>query len=127
MLAFFLAMAKYPEVQRRAQAELDAVVGPERLPAFDDKPSLPYITAIIKECIRWRITLPLGIAHHSMEEDEYRGYYIPKGTMVIPNAWYAHSVHASAPRDDRERFAVGHTPATLDTTPTPRSSGRSGT
>ncbi|KAH9853240.1 cytochrome P450 [Lenzites betulinus] len=87
MMAFFLAMAKYPDVQRRAQAELDAVVGPERLPGFDDKPSLPYIAAIIKECIRWRITLPLGIAHHSMEDDEYRGYYIPKGTVVIPNVW----------------------------------------
>ncbi|KAI0820677.1 cytochrome P450 [Trametes gibbosa] len=86
-MSFFLAMASYPDVQQRAQAELDAVIGPDRLPNFDDRPFLPYIFAIIKECVRWRIVLPLGIAHRSMEEDEFRGYYIPKGTIVIPNAW----------------------------------------
>ncbi|KAL1939472.1 hypothetical protein VTO73DRAFT_10028 [Trametes versicolor] len=86
-MSFFLAMASYPEVQKRAQVELDTVVGPHRLPNFDDQPSLPYIAAIIRECIRWRIVVPLGIMHHSMEDDEYRGYHIPKGTLVIPNAW----------------------------------------
>ena len=60
MQALFLAMAIYPEVQKKAQAEIDAVVGPHRLPDFEDRPSLPYINAIIKESMRWHLVLPLG-------------------------------------------------------------------
>ena len=59
METFFLAMATYPEVQKRAQAEIDAVVGSHRLPDYDDRPSLPYINAIIKESMRWHLALPL--------------------------------------------------------------------
>ncbi|KAH9885225.1 cytochrome P450 [Cubamyces lactineus] len=87
LMTLFFAMASYPEVQERAQRELDTVVGPSRLPDFDDAPSLPYITAIMRECLRWRIVLPLGLMRRTTEDDEYRGYYIPKGTSVIPNAW----------------------------------------
>ena len=53
-------MALYPEVQKKAQAEIDAVVGPNRLPEFHDRPSLPYINAIVKELSRWNLVLPLG-------------------------------------------------------------------
>jgi cytochrome P450 len=56
----FLAMALYPEVQKKAQAEIDAVVGPDRLPEFEDRPSLPYINAVIKELLRWNLVTPLG-------------------------------------------------------------------
>ena len=61
MQALFLAMALYPEVQKKAQAEMDAVVGSHRLPDFEDRPSLPYINAIIKESMRWHLVLPLGV------------------------------------------------------------------
>lgn len=50
----------FPEKQKRAQEELDRVVGPDRLPTFDDRPSLPYIEAIISECFRWHPTSPAG-------------------------------------------------------------------
>ena len=53
-------MVLYPEVQKKAQAELDAVVGPNRLPDFEDRPSLPYINAIVKESMRWHLVAPLG-------------------------------------------------------------------
>ena len=53
-------MALYPEVQKKAQAEIDAVVGPNRLPDFHDRPSLPYIDAIVKESSRWNLVTPLG-------------------------------------------------------------------
>ena len=53
-------MALYPEVQKKAQAEIDAVVGPNRLPDFQDRPSLPYINAIVKESARWNLVAPLG-------------------------------------------------------------------
>ncbi|KAF9443998.1 cytochrome P450 [Macrolepiota fuliginosa MF-IS2] len=82
---FFLAMCLYPEVQNKAQEELDRVVG-GRLPGFSDRDSLPYVNAVIKECVRWQPAVPL-IPHTSSEDDEYDGYFIPKGTMVIGSAW----------------------------------------
>ena len=53
-------MALYPEVLKKAQAELDAVVGPDRLPEFEDRASMPYINAVIKELLRWNLVTPLG-------------------------------------------------------------------
>ena len=52
LMSFVLVMLLYPEVQMKAQKELDAVVGRDRLPEFSDRPSLPYINAILKEIIR---------------------------------------------------------------------------
>lgn len=62
-------MVAFPEVQSRAQAELDAVVGRGRLPTFADAPRLPYVWAIIKEVLRWRPALRLGLVHASTEDD----------------------------------------------------------
>ena len=100
-------MLLYPEVQKKAQAEIDAVVGPNRLPDFHDRPYLPYINAVVKESSRWNLVLPLGklfviifaatilkisegVPHMSTTDDEYNGFYIPKGTTMICNAWLVH-------------------------------------
>ena len=56
-----LAMLAYPEVQKRAQDELDAVVGRTRVPTFADLPHLPYIRAMVKEALRWRPVDPVGL------------------------------------------------------------------
>lgn len=56
-------MAMFPEAQAKAQAEIDAVVGNDRLPDFGDYASLPYILATIKELLRWQQVLPLGLLH----------------------------------------------------------------
>ncbi|KAF8874410.1 putative CyP450 monooxygenase [Infundibulicybe gibba] len=85
--SFFLAMAMYPEVQQRAQAEIDAVVGCERLPEFSDREHMPYMQALIQEVIRWQNVAPLGLPHRTTREDEYNGYRIPKGTIVIGCSW----------------------------------------
>ena len=53
-------MTRYPDFQRKAQEEIDLVVGKDRLPDFTDKESLPYVEAIIKECLRWQNVTPLG-------------------------------------------------------------------
>ncbi|KAI0082355.1 CyP450 monooxygenase [Panus rudis PR-1116 ss-1] len=84
---FFLAMALHPIVQKAAQAELDKVVGPNRLPDFQDLGDLVYIQALIMELLRWAVVTPLAIPHRLTEDDEYRGYFIPKGTVAIANAW----------------------------------------
>ncbi|KZV72303.1 cytochrome P450 [Peniophora sp. CONT] len=84
---FFLAMAKYPDVQRRAQEEIDRVVGTDRLPTFADDADLPYVNALVKEIFRWRPTAPLAIPHASMEDDTYNGLFIPKDSLVLGNSW----------------------------------------
>ncbi|RXW13333.1 hypothetical protein EST38_g12520 [Candolleomyces aberdarensis] len=91
MGTFFLAMLCYPEVQEKAFAELERVLGPNRLPTFEDKGKLPYITAIMKESLRWQSPNPIALPHTSTEEDVYKGLRIPKGSMVIGNVWYGTS------------------------------------
>jgi cytochrome P450 len=85
MYWWMLAMVAFPETQRRAQAELDSVVGRSRVPSFSDLPNLPYLRAMVKEVLRWRSVLPVGIPHCSLEDDWYEGMFIPKGTMCLVN------------------------------------------
>jgi cytochrome P450 len=70
---FLLTMVLFPEVQKRVQAELDAVVGRKRLPNFEDRASLPYLEATIKESLRFHPPTPLGIAHRLSEDDVVQG------------------------------------------------------
>ncbi|OAX39564.1 cytochrome P450 [Rhizopogon vinicolor AM-OR11-026] len=85
---FFLAMVLHPEVQIKAQEELDKVVGDGRLPDFNDREKLPYIEALYLETRRWRPTVPIP-AHPRITttSDVYNGYYIPKGVIVLTNIW----------------------------------------
>ncbi|KAH9852971.1 CyP450 monooxygenase [Lenzites betulinus] len=87
LVAFFCAMILFPEVQKRAQAELDAVIGPDRMPEHADRAALPYLNAMVKELLRWHTVGPMGVSHRCMEEDVYRGWRIPKGAIVVVNAW----------------------------------------
>jgi cytochrome P450 len=59
-MSFFLAMLVYPEVQSKAQAEIDRVIGRERLPEMVDMESLPYVSAVVAESLRWLPVLPMG-------------------------------------------------------------------
>lgn len=88
LTTFILAMTLHPEAQKRAQAELDTVVG-DRLPTFSDKDDLPFVTAIMKEVFRWIPVLPLAVPHRSVNSDQYKGYFIPAGASVLGNTWYA--------------------------------------
>ena len=56
-------MALHPEVQKKAQEELDSVVGRGRMPTFADRDSLPYIQACVRESLRWKTMDPLGVPH----------------------------------------------------------------
>ncbi|KAI0043597.1 cytochrome P450 [Auriscalpium vulgare] len=99
--SLFLALALHPLVQRKAQAEVDAVTGRTRLPSFDDQPHLPYVDAICKELVRWRPLAPMLFPHKVHEDNTYRGYLIPKGTIVMVNGWQA---RFPAILQDPERF-----------------------
>ncbi|KLO07927.1 cytochrome P450 [Schizopora paradoxa] len=80
-----LAVLKHPETMRRAQEEIDRVVGTDRLPTFEDRDNLPYINAMCTEVLRWEIIGPFALPRCTAQEDEYRGYRIPAGTLVLPN------------------------------------------
>lgn len=79
-------MTLHPEAMKRAQAEVDAVLG-NKMPTNDDKADLPYTDALVKECLRWETVLPMGVAHVAAEDRIYGGYRIPKGAIIMPNAW----------------------------------------
>ncbi|PWY83874.1 cytochrome P450 [Aspergillus sclerotioniger CBS 115572] len=81
------AVVLHPHCLEEAQRELEQVVGPDRLPSFDDIPHLPYINAILNEAMRWQPPTPFAIPHAITQDDEYMGYQIPNGTVIIPNIW----------------------------------------
>ncbi|KAJ7067247.1 cytochrome P450 [Mycena amicta] len=109
LASFMLACAAFgPTFIPRAQSELDSVVGPDRLPAFSDYDSLPFIRAIVNETLRWRPVAVLGGTPHASTEDfVYEGMYIPKGSTIIANLWGIHLNPADFPdphKFDPERF-----------------------
>jgi cytochrome P450 len=91
LYGFAQALLLYPDVQTAGQAEVDRVVGPDRLPALHDMANLPYVRACVKETLRW---LPIAILgafpHASIKEDVYKGWRIPKGAMMMLNTWTIH-------------------------------------
>ncbi|KAI5888148.1 cytochrome P450 [Schizophyllum commune H4-8] len=97
LLNFTLAMLDHPEMQRRAQAELDTVLGPlqtsegapGQMPALEHESRLPYITALVRESSRYKPVTPVSITHaySGAEVDIYNGYAIPSGSIIIPNVW----------------------------------------
>ncbi|KAJ7032293.1 cytochrome P450 [Mycena alexandri] len=87
LLTFILAMIANPEAQKTAQTEIDSVTGGTRLPEFRDEEALPYLSALVKEVLRWKAVAPIGVPHFISVEDEYHGYRIPANSIVIGNVW----------------------------------------
>ncbi|RAH70575.1 cytochrome P450 [Aspergillus aculeatinus CBS 121060] len=91
---FILAMTLYPDVQGKAQAEIDEVIGKNRLPTFNDRSDLPYINALVKEVLRWHPVTPMALPHTNVESDSFHGYFIPKESIILPNVWaFMHDPH----------------------------------
>ena len=96
----------FPEIQARAQEEVDSVIPDDRLPEPEDVEKLTYLRAVLSEMLRWHSTVPTGVLrftrfhfywltsmvqgnpHRVMDDDIYNGYLIPKGTIIAYNAWY---------------------------------------
>lgn len=104
-MAFFLSMTLYPEVQKKAQEEIDAVIGNDALPLISDRERLPYVNALTLEVLRWHAVVPAGatrlpscsvdpsqcsiaLPHRVVQEDIHEGYLIPKDTLILPNIWF---------------------------------------
>ncbi|VDC00278.1 unnamed protein product [Peniophora sp. CBMAI 1063] len=91
LTAFILAMTLHPDAQRKAQAEIDALLSTssrlDRLPMFADKNDSPYVDAIIKEVFRWFPVLPFAVPHRATHDAVYKGFLIPKDATVMGNAW----------------------------------------
>lgn len=105
VLWILLYMVLYPDIQDRMQAEIDEVVGTQRVLSLTDKGSLPFTEATIMEVQRMTVAVPLAIPHMASETTEFRGYTIPKGTVIVPNLW---SVHRDpALWDDPDSFNPG--------------------
>ncbi|KAF7333787.1 Cytochrome P450 [Mycena venus] len=106
---FVLAMLANPEAQIIAQGEIDSVIGLGNLPDFADEPSLPYVSAIVKEVLRWRNVTPIAFPHYITVDDEYRGYRIPAGSLVIGNTWailHDQDIYAEPHSFKPERFLL---------------------
>ena len=76
--SFLYYMAINPGIQVKAQKEIDGIVG-NRLPDFSDRPNMPYIEAIYREVLRSSPPVPMSFPHRLMEDDNFKGYFIPKG------------------------------------------------
>ncbi|KAL1689503.1 cytochrome P450 [Schizophyllum commune] len=104
---FIFAIVNHPEVQERARAELNAVVGPDRLPEMEDRPNLPYIERMVQETFRIYPVSPLGAPHKSSKDDVYNGVFIPKGSVIVFNAFamtHDEDVYTDPWRFDPDRY-----------------------
>ncbi|KAI0061645.1 cytochrome P450 [Artomyces pyxidatus] len=100
-----LALVLHLVVQQRARLELDNVVGRGRLPTFEDRPLLPYVTAVCRETLRWQVALPLSLAHSPTRDGVYAGMFIPKGDVLVMWALSINSVQYPDPESFKpERF-----------------------
>ncbi|CAE6497824.1 unnamed protein product [Rhizoctonia solani] len=107
MMWFVVAMALYPEVQERAQREIDEAVGSNRLPTMEDRVHLPYVERLLTEIVRWHPSAPFGVPHVCTEDNEYRGYRIPKGAIMIGHITAVvkdEQIYREADKFDPDRF-----------------------
>jgi cytochrome P450 len=86
-------MVLHPEWQDKVRKEYDEVIG-DRVVEVTDAPNLPILRACIKECVRWRPPVPLGVPRLLEEDDEYKGYYLPKGAVI-------HAIDLALARDEK--------------------------
>lgn len=112
MITFILGCCAFPEAQKKAQEEIDRVVGQDRSPTIEDEANLPYCAAMLKETFRWRSVAILGgLPHAPIKDDEYRGYHIPAGTNITGNLWAIHRHPRDFPEPDvfkPERYLEGN-------------------
>ncbi|CAJ2506739.1 Uu.00g079250.m01.CDS01 [Anthostomella pinea] len=83
---WLVSMVHHPHWQASVQKEIDDNCK-GRMPTLEDTPKLPILRACIKETMRWKPNVPTGVAHEMEADDVYRGYFLPKGTRILPLDW----------------------------------------
>ncbi|KAI9931097.1 hypothetical protein MW887_010754 [Aspergillus wentii] len=104
IITIIQALILNPDVQKKAQAEIDAVVGFDRSPVWADMKQLPYLNMIVKEGHRWRAILPLCFPHALSQDDWIDGQFLSKGTTIIINTWGIHMDPSQHPEYNPESF-----------------------
>ena len=96
-----------PSIMKQAQAEIDAVVGQDRLVQESDLPSLPFLRAVVKETFRLHPSVPLGVRRESHQACVVAGSNLPAHTELILNIFAIHrdpSVYESPDEFKPSRF-----------------------
>jgi hypothetical protein len=109
-------MVLYPSAQKEAQQELDRLMKPGHFPTLEDADSLPYVTALVREVLRWGSIVPMGELYIAFKSDgltnlcfkgaprrvdrdiTYKGYHIPAESIMVPNSWYVQLLSLSHQR-----------------------------
>ncbi|KAM7118337.1 CP2K6 protein, partial [Ciconia maguari] len=78
-----LLMMKYPEIQKKVQEEIEQVIGSSP-PRIEHRTQMPYTDAVVHEIQRFANILPLNLPHETTEDVTLKGYFIPKGTYIVP-------------------------------------------
>ncbi|KAF7987189.1 hypothetical protein HCN44_010857 [Aphidius gifuensis] len=81
----FLYLVLYPDVQKKAQDEIDRVIGRDRLPFLSDRPRMTYVNAISLEAVRMFMGRTMNIPHRALKDTWIMGHRIPKDTMIVAN------------------------------------------
>jgi len=119
--SFIILIAQNPDIQKKAQAEVDAVTGRTRRPVSSDRDALPYLDGVLKEVLRHKPAGPLSLPHKVRQDDHYAGYWIPAGSTVLPNTWaimHDPSLYPNPDLVDPERYLRD---SNDDVNPDPRS------
>ncbi|KAJ8032093.1 Cytochrome P450 2C25 [Holothuria leucospilota] len=96
-----------PDVEERLEKEVEEVIGYERNPCLADRENMPYTKAVIQESLRYVTVAPLGVYHKVQKDTWFKGYFLPKDTMILPNLWGMHHDPDTFPEPDKfkpERF-----------------------
>ncbi|OBZ76203.1 O-methylsterigmatocystin oxidoreductase [Grifola frondosa] len=99
--SFFRTMVMHPDVQSKAQLEIDQVIGNDRLPRYSDRAQLPYTNAVMTELVRCFPVVPL-VTRLASKDDVHDGYSISKDTLIIINLWAM--LHDETVYDEPEEF-----------------------
>ncbi|OXA41087.1 Methyl farnesoate epoxidase [Folsomia candida] len=83
-------LSKFPDVQKKFQAEIESITGNSRPTTVSDRPKMPYTEALIAETLRFSTITPQGVQHRAIKDQEYKGYLIPKDTVITANVFHIH-------------------------------------
>ncbi|XP_022100317.1 cytochrome P450 1A1-like [Acanthaster planci] len=93
---------EHPQILERVTGEIDTVIGPDCLPCLSHRGSMPYTEATLMEIFRYGATTPVGLPKSTTRDTTFRGFTIPKKTMVMVNHWAAH--HSQNHWDEPAKF-----------------------